>query len=118
MAFPFNGTATVNGGTVTIFPDGTSSSVTFDVTKQPFNLPFISGNCPSSVIGPSSYSVQLNPPNGVSYKYDTVYSYDPITFQITITFTKDPGAGYVNEPALIPTILTPTVGFTFQYISL
>jgi|SRR5882672_4170107 len=118
MAFSYTGTATVSSGNIGIFPDGTSTSVTFDVTKQPFNLPFAAGNCPSSVVGTTSYSLAANPPGSQAYKYNITYSYDPLTFEVTITFTKDLGSLYASEPDAMPTILNPGVNISFLYTSL
>jgi hypothetical protein len=115
MAFSYNGTSTVVGGSVTIYPDGISSSITFNVTEQPFNLPFVAGNCPLSIVGTPSYSFTVSTGNQETYKYDTSFSYNPTTFEVSIVLTKDPSNIFSFEPAVAPVGIIGTLGFTFLY---
>lgn len=121
MAFSFNASGTPNaqGANITIFPDGTSTSITFDVTKQPFNIPFSSGSGPFSVSGQKNFNFSATL-NGIpeTYQYDMSYSYNPSNFEVTITFTKDPGSPYITEPTSIPVTVTPTIAFSFLYSGL
>lgn len=119
MAFSYNsiGTSTPDGINVNLYPDGTSSSVTFNVTEQPFNLPFSAGNGPTSVTGPTSFSFTGNI-SGTSktFEYDMAFSYNPTTFEVTITFTVASGFSY--EPIAIPNTEVFNVAILFLYTSL
>lgn len=83
-----------------IIPDGVSNSITFPLTKAPFNLPFTStSGFPIRVpIGPT---MSFSAPVG----YPVTVILDPIEFTITLTFTGDiPPAGNGSYIATLPLI--------------
>lgn len=123
MAFTYTGTSTILNGSISIYPDGASSSITFDITKQPLNLPFVTGNGPSTIIGnPVSFTVTGTDANGnhnQTIKYDTSFSYNPATFEITVSFIKDPTPSNANAPDIMPSDSTSTtLTFAFLYPSI
>jgi len=120
MAFQFTGLdSTAQSANIVVYPDGVSSILIFDVTKQPFNYPFSTGIGPLSIVGPKSVSFVTPTSGNGSWIYDTVCSYDSSTFKVTVSFTKDLSLANARAPVVIESDATPfPMVFTFQYTSL
>lgn len=127
MGFKFSGSGvpTTLGVDLSIVPDGTSTSVTFDVTKIPFYLGFTDENVPPIAVGNVPSFISTATVNGNAnqpVQYTCTYSWNTSTFQVTVTFTPLLTGGYgqyANTPAAIPSDTSvPLLSIGFLYESL